>query len=144
MKHTLVFHLISIAKKLQKGIGFKSAPLLLSYSQASALTVIGSQIETSQKEIATKLHLEPATVVTLIDELEKLKLVKRDSHNDDRRKYDINLTNQGKLKAAQIKKKASKLDHFLRSHLTAKEVKNLQSTLEKLFNSLDHWKGGET
>lgn len=144
MKHTLVFHLISIAKKLQKGIGFKLSPLSLSYSQASALTVIGSQKETSQKEIATKLHLEPATVVTLIDELEKLNLVKRDSHFDDRRKYNINLTSQGKTKALQIKKKASKLDNYLRNHLTAKEVKNFQSTLEKLFNSLDHWKGGET
>lgn len=143
MKHTLVFHLISVAKKLQKGIGFKSSASPLSYSQASALSVIDSQKDTSQKEIATRLHLEPASVVTLIDELEKINLVKRNSHNEDRRKYIISLTAKGKSKAVEIRKHVAKLDSYLKSQLTPKEVKTLETITDKLFISLDNWKGGE-
>lgn len=77
-KHTLVFHIIGFARKIQKIIGFKAPPLSLSYSEAAALLIItDSKKDINQTEIASRLHLEPASIVSLIDELEKLGLVKR-------------------------------------------------------------------
>ncbi|MBI2327058.1 winged helix-turn-helix transcriptional regulator [Candidatus Curtissbacteria bacterium] len=143
MKHTLTFHSIGFAKKLDKVIGFKSSPLSLSYSQASAVLVSDSQKEISQREIASHLHLEPATVVTLIDELEKLKLVKRLHTNGDRRKYKVVLTNKGKSAARQIKNRTWRINNYLKSQLSKKEFEMFNKSLEKLTNALDKWKGGE-
>lgn len=143
MKHTLIFHSIDVAKRIQKVIDFKSPPLSLSHSQASALLVIESQKEINQKELASKLRLEPATIVTLIDELERLKLVKRVTINDDRRKYHIALTPAGKNKAKQIKVKTIQLDSFLKNKLSNHELEILHSILTKLTVALGEWRGGE-
>src|SRR3989344_5907956 len=120
MEHTLIFHSIDVAKRIQKVIDFKCPPLSLSHSQASALLVIDSQREITQKELASKLRLEPATIVTLIDELERLKLVQRVT-NADRRKYNIALTTAGKDKIKQIKAKTNQLDSFLKDKLSKQE-----------------------
>lgn len=143
MEHTLIFHSIDVAKRIQKVIDFKCPPLSLSHSQASALLVIDSQRETTQKELASKLRLEPATIVALIDELERLKLVKRATIDADRRKYNITLTTAGTDKIKQIKAKTNQLDNFLKDKLSNQELANLHSILSKLTIALSEWKGGE-
>src|SRR3989344_5012273 len=112
IKHTFVFHIIGLAKKIHKVIGFR-------------------------------LHLEPGSVVSLIDKLEKINLVKRESPDGDRRKYHIILTNIGKRKLRQIKSRAYQLDNALRNKLSEKEITSFFSTLEKIMAYLDDWKGGE-
>src|SRR3990172_12124575 len=104
MKHTLVFHLIGLSKKLQGAIGLKSPLSPLSYSQAAALLVIDSLSKTSQIDIAKKLHLKPASVVTLIDQLEKFNLAKRNIQAKNRRAYQIELTTTGENAVVNIKK----------------------------------------
>lgn len=143
MEHTLIFHSIDVAKRIQKVIAFKSPPLSLSHSQASALLVTDSQKEITQKELASILRLEPATIVTLIDELERLNLVKRVTIDADRRKYHIALTPAGKNKVKQIKAKTIQLDNFLKNKLSNHELEILQSSLTKLTIALGEWKGGE-
>lgn len=143
MGHTIVFHSISLGKKMQKAIGLKAPHLGLSYSQASALTVLESGKNISQSEIASRLSLEPATIVTLVDELERLKLVRRLSHNHDRRKYHISLTTKGQEIAKKIKSRSTKLESFLRNKLTKNEAKLIMNIHEKLINLLKEWKGGE-
>ena len=138
MTHTLVFHLIDLGKKLQK-IGFLNKPQSLSYSQAITLVVINSQIEISQAEIADKLNLKPASIVTLIDELEKLKLVKRQEVVNNRRKYQIILTKQGKLLAAEIAEQIKALENFLKNQLSPDEQEKLHKTVEKLALSIENW-----
>lgn len=143
MKHTIVFHSINFAKRLQKAIGFKAAPLFLSYSEATALLIIDSSKNTIQKEIATKLNLEPASVVNLLDKLEKLNLVKREITKKDRRKHQISLTKEGQKAVRQIQSKALSLDNYLKRHLSVQELQNFTRTLEKLSELISKWKGGE-
>lgn len=143
MKHTLVFHTIILAKKIQKIIGLKLPPFNLSYSEAATLLTIDSQKNICQIEIATRLHLQPASVVTLIDEIEKLKLVRRVVPDGNRRKYHIILTNQGKIKVGQIKNRVNNLDNFFKKNLSPKETQTFRLVLDKLTAYLDEWKGGE-
>ena len=140
MKHTLTFHLIGLSKKLQKVIGFKSQPLALSYSQASALSIINAQEQISQAEIASKLQLKPASVVTIIDGLEKLKLVKRQSPVGNRRKYNIALTTQGAVASKNIKIQTERLENFLKSKLSKKELQYLTSIIDKLSFEVENFK----
>ena len=143
MKHTLVFHTIDVGRRIQKLIDFRAEPISLSYSEASALLILDYHKELSQKTISLMLNLEPASVVTLVDELEKSKLVKRQSVDDDRRKYQIALTAQGLDKVRLIKDRSYKLDNFLVKKLTPAKTDNFLKTLNRLSLHLDEWKGGE-
>ncbi len=135
--HTVVFHLIRAAKKLQNEVGFKTGVLDLSVSEASALLIIDSQKDPSQVDIALKLHLKPASVVTLVDELEKLALVTRTTTQNDRRKYQINLTEKGKEEVKKIKSQTSMIENYIKNILTANELEVLFNALEKLTMSLE-------
>jgi DNA-binding MarR family transcriptional regulator len=137
LPHTLVFHLIDLGKKLQKA-GFSTSPKQLSYSQKIALLVIDSFKQMSQAEIAAKLHLKPASIVTLIDELERLKLVKRKIKASNRRQHEITLTRSGKIQAQKIKKQARSIEKFVKNQLNAQEADKLYATVTKLIQSLDN------
>jgi DNA-binding MarR family transcriptional regulator len=137
MKHTLVFHLIGLSKKLQGAIGLKSPLLPFSYSQAAALLVIDSLPKVSQIDIAKKLHLKPASVVTMIDQLEKFHLVKRRVQAQNRRAYQIELTTTGESEVVNIKKQAWQVENLLKSKLTRQELQSFKSIIEKLTKVMD-------
>lgn len=137
MKHTLVFHLIGLSKKLQGAIGLKSPLLPLSYSQAAALLVIDSLPKASQIDIAKKLHLKPSSVVTLIDQLEKFKLAKRNVQAQNRRAYQIELTSAGENAVVNIKKQTQKIEDLVKSKLTKQELQLFASIIEKLSKVMD-------
>jgi len=139
MKHTIVFHSINLAKKMRKAIGLKLGNPPFSYSQSSALLAIDSQKEISQREIASSLHLQPASVVSLIDELERLKLVLRKPTSFDRRKYNITLTPEGKILAGKIRREASQLENFLREKLGSNEAEKFFLTIGNISSYIDEW-----
>ena len=139
MKHTIVFHTINVAKKMRKAIGLKLGNPPFSYSQSSALLAIDSQKEISQAEIASRLHLQPASVVSVIDELERLKLVIRKPTSFDRRKYNITLTPEGKTLAGKIRVEASQLENFLREKLGANEAEKFFLTIENISSYINQW-----
>lgn len=144
MHHTLVFHTITLGRKVYKSLGHKPFPHSMGATQASAILFISQYGTISQGKIATHLHIEPASMVTLIDELERLKLVRRQKIDGDRRRYQIALTPAGKKSVTGITEITERLDSYLRKHLSAKEVKYLLEVTEKLSTYLDKWKGGET
>lgn len=143
IKHTLLFHTVSLGRKFQKCLDFSLSPVPLSYSQSSTLLLINSKREISQKQISQTLNLEPATVVTVIDDLEDLGLVKRESANGDRRKYQVILTREGRLLMGAINARTARLEKFLKQKLSKKETRFFYLTLNKLDQSLNEWKGGE-
>jgi len=137
MAHTLVFHLIKVSKRIQNSLGLKTGEYALSSSEASALLIIDSKGDTSQIDIALKLHLKPASIVSLIDELEKLKLVKRQTQKKDRRKYEITLTEKGKEEVKKIRARTQTIENAIKSKLTASEASALLSILGKLSDDID-------
>lgn len=135
--HTLVFHIVRLAKKIQELNSYKFAPKNLSYSQAATLLIVDSQNDICQIEISKKLHLKPATIVTLIDELEKLKLVRREINLQNRRRYQIVLTKTGKELVKKIKMQTQKLENLLKKPLTESEINNFKSMLSKLTSAIE-------
>jgi len=150
MKHTLTFHSIKLGKQIQKALNAQTLPFSLGATPATALLPISQYADISQSQIAKHLHLEPASIVGLIDELEKLKLVKRITSKNDRRRYQLTLTDAGINAATIIGKQTEKLDNFLRSKLSIQELNILSELTGKLTDFLDEWeiikltsKGGE-
>lgn len=143
MRHTLAFHAANLGRKLQKFANFKSPLASLCYSQSYALIIIASEKNLTQAQIAARLNLDPASVVSLIDELEEDGLVKRRDSSNDRRKHQVILTVKGRKILNQVEEKTRRLDDFLKDKLTKDEIENFNMTLDKVNLYINQWKGGD-
>ena len=106
----------------------------LTHKQVGLLAVVDAGVATSQREIATQLHVAPSLVVTLVDQLTRSGAVRRTRSQSDRRVQTIEITDEGRrlLKAATAV--ASRLDADLRPPLSPDD----QQALDRLRPSLLH------
>src|ERR1044071_968107 len=83
----------AIARRLQKK--FNSANLNLTIEQWSVLYHLWKQDGISQQELCNASYRDKPSITRLVDNLEKLQLVKRVSSESDRRINRVYLTKQG-------------------------------------------------
>lgn len=83
----------AIARRLQKK--FNAAGLNLTIEQWSVLYHLWKQDGLSQQELCNSTFRDKPSITRLVDNLEKLQLVKRIASDSDRRINLINLTRQG-------------------------------------------------
>ncbi len=67
----------------------------LTTRQFLLMSIVAEGSAQSQQEVSRALHLDPTIVVGLIDELEAGKLLTRQKHSADRRRYVLTLTAKG-------------------------------------------------
>lgn len=131
-----MFHIISLAKKLQKEMSLKSPHLTFSYSEVITLIVLYTRKNISQAGLAQKLSIEAPSVVTLIDKLQNQGLVKRVAQAD-RRKYEIVLTEKGLDAATHVKKHVNRVENLVHQSISENQMLDLFETLEKISQFLD-------
>jgi DNA-binding MarR family transcriptional regulator len=86
----------------------------------------------SQAELSAKSQIDRTTMGGIIDRLEKEGLVKRHPHPDDRRAYQVFLTDKGKAMEDELCTLAIHAQKKLNAPLTAEEQAMLIRLLEKL------------
>jgi MarR family transcriptional regulator, lower aerobic nicotinate degradation pathway regulator len=86
----------------------------------------------SQAELSAKSQIDRTTMGGIIDRLEKEGLVKRHPHPDDRRAYQVFLTDKGKAMEDELCALAINAQKKLNAPLTAEELATLIRLLEKL------------
>ena len=94
-----------LAKASQSGSEFwadKVRHLGVTASQAMVLNFLGEEDRILSRSLGQKLQISSATMTGTIDRLEKLSLVERQPHPDDRRAILICLTPQGRRYARKI------------------------------------------
>ncbi|MEG8104159.1 MULTISPECIES: MarR family winged helix-turn-helix transcriptional regulator [Actinomyces] len=106
----------------------------LSHKQVGLLAVVDAGVATSQREIATRLHVAPSLVVTLVDQLTSTGAVRRTRSRSDRRVQIIEITDEGRKLLKTATDVASRLDADLRTSLSP----NDQQALDRLLPSLLH------
>ena len=104
----------------------------LSHKQVGLLAVVDAGVATSQREIATRLHVAPSLVVTLVDQLTSTGAVRRTCSRNDRRVQTIEITDEGRRLLKAATDIASRLDADLRTLLSPGE----QQALDRLLPSL--------
>jgi MarR family transcriptional regulator, transcriptional regulator for hemolysin len=107
----------------------------LGVSQASWTTIAAiakADAAMSQIELANKLGLEAATMVSMIDRLAKAGLVLREASSSDRRIKLIVLTEEGKQLFSKVKKEADIFRMELLSDIDAKKLLVATELLERL------------
>jgi len=94
-----------LTKASQAGIGFwanKVKHLGVTASQAMLLNFLGEEDRILSRSLGQKLQISSATMTGILDRLEKLALLERQPHPDDRRAILICLTEQGRKYAKKI------------------------------------------
>ena len=84
-------------KALSRCLSHELAKVGISFNQYYYLRVLFEANGISQMELSERVDVDPTTVVTVVDTLERQKLVERRKDPADRRKAPIYLTRKGKL-----------------------------------------------
>jgi DNA-binding MarR family transcriptional regulator len=108
------------------------ASLGLSPAQSGMLRVIGQSSGISQKALAEKISILPSRLVVLVDELEELGLVRRGDSADDRRVYELSLTEKGRRALEAVGRVARAHDDAFLAPLNAQERAELSGLLARL------------
>ena len=106
-------------------------PLGLSRATWMLLAIVSRSEGLSQSELASRLGLEGASVVRLVDRLEKERLIERRT-GADRRVKTIHLRDKGAAVAAEIRKVAAGLRAEVFRGISARELEAAAAVLAKL------------
>ncbi len=104
--------------------------------QLWAIKTIAQDAPIMVSDIASRMHLHPATVVGILDRLEARELVARIRSTVDRRVVRVELTAQGRALVTKAPAVAQGLLVAGLEKLTGKELKNIASGLDQLVTIL--------
>ena len=124
-----------LTKASQAGIGFwanKVKHLDVTASQALLLNFLGEEDRILSRSLGQKLQISSATMTGILDRLEKLALVERQPHPDDRRAILICLTDQGRKYAKEINSIMVKANREYLERLDSEQTKAFRETLRIL------------
>ena len=107
----------------------------LTHKQVGLLAVVDAGVATSQREIATQLHVVPSLVVTLVDQLTSAGAVRRTRSRSDRRVQTIEITDEGRSLLKAATDIASRLDADMRTHLSPDDQQALDRFLPSLLRA---------
>jgi DNA-binding MarR family transcriptional regulator len=111
-------------------------PLDLTPKQFVTLEFVSKNPEIQQKDIAHHVGTSPPMMVSILDNLDKRKLVRRERSQDDRRRQYVRLTEHGAALLEEIKQKAFEVEELFAAEtgLTCEEYQTLLKLLKKVAN----------
>lgn len=112
----------------------------LGLSQASWVAVAaiaGAESPLSQSELAQRLGVEGATVVTMVDRLVKIGLVLRIPTPADRRKKLLVVTDEGKALYEKVRTEADALGKEILEDVDARDMQVAMRVLEKVYSATE-------
>lgn len=101
-------------------------------SHGDILVCLYQNDKMTMKEIADKINRTKPTVTVLVDKLEKLGYLKRETSQDDSRYTYIVLTKKGKDFKPVFEKISNKLNDMLYKNLSKNESDILENLLQKI------------
>lgn len=107
-------------------------PNALTPARLSALSIINTRSGINQSELAAELRITRASVVKVIDTLESLGFVQRQSIAGDRRSYALVVTDQGKNELLGMRQRMDAYELAISSRLSTAERAQLMALLAKV------------
>jgi MarR family transcriptional regulator, lower aerobic nicotinate degradation pathway regulator len=99
------------------------------------LNILGAREGAIQQELGSAMGIDPSTMVSLIDELERAGLAKRRPHPTDRRAREVAITPKGRRLLEQARGMATQVEDEVLRGLTAAERRELLSLLRRALSS---------
>lgn len=130
--------LVVLGKRAQRAFAAALEPDGLRAPHFDVVSLLSQRGASSQAEIARTLVLEPAHLVTLLDELEKRSLVLRSPDPSDRRRYSVALTTHGTTMVHRLSAAALEVEAELLAELKPAERVQLRKLLQRLTRKGEH------
>jgi DNA-binding MarR family transcriptional regulator len=99
------------------------------------LNVLGAREGAIQQELGSTMGVDPSTMVSLIDQLEKAGLAKRRTHPADRRAREVAITPKGRRALERARAMAFEVEDEVLGGLTAAERRQLLQLLRRALGS---------
>ncbi len=128
------FLLAQVGSHAARKFAERLAPLRLLPPHAGILGVLSKSGGLSQQGLAEVLHMHPSGLVAIIDELEERGLVKRQDSLDDRRTYELHLTDKGQAALRDIGRVGQEHNESLCATLSQREREQLTGFLQRIAN----------
>lgn len=125
----------AVARRMQKN--FRDAGLDITIEQWSVLYHLWKEDGLSQQDLCNRTFRDKPSITRLIDNLEKLKLVKRTTSKHDKRKNQIYLTDSAKdLQQHTIDLANKTMDEALVG-IAKDEIETVKIVLQKVYDNLN-------
>ena len=124
----------AIARRLQKN--FKQEGIEITIEQWSVLYHLWKKDGMSQQELCNASFRDKPSITRLVDNLEKLKLVKRISSSTDRRMNMITLTDAAKKLQERTMVIASNTLNEALEGVSANDIERAKSVLQQVYDNL--------
>ena len=124
----------AIARRLQKN--FKQASVDITIEQWSVLYHLWKENGMSQQQLCDATFRDKPSITRLVDNLEKLKLVKRVASKDDRRKNLIYLTPEAQQLQEQSMELANQTLNESLEGVTNGQIEIAKEVLNKVYENL--------
>jgi len=108
----------------------------LNFSQNRILLVLHREGPMTQKALMCKMQIQPGSLSEVLAKVEGAGLVERRRCEDDRRNFEIRLTQEGILQAEAFERDRQDMAQLLFETLSPDEKQHLSDILFKLH---DHW-----
>ena len=92
--------------------------------------------QVTQKELSQACSIDPATLSRALDRLEAMGLILRQDHPNSRRAVMIELTKEGRAKAAQVVETFAHIDDVMLQGIGDEEAETFLKTLEQVYRNL--------
>ncbi|MDH4944154.1 MarR family transcriptional regulator [Sulfurimonas sp. C5] len=131
------YHFISTSVVIKRLIESRIQEYDLTHLQFSILMNLYRNNTTTQKELLKYVYGDEASVTRLIDRLESKGYLKRVQSQDDKRKKNISLTEEGRFLVQKLVHFAKEVNQELIKDLDQDEAEEFLRLLQKVSSSLD-------
>ena len=115
------------AQKNLHGGGFD-----ITIDQGMILTIIRENPGISQQQIAARAFKDHASVTRIIENLVGMKILHRDFHPDDRRRFNLSITEPGSALITQIEPVVEANRKKALAGISSQEIEMLKKVLQKI------------
>ncbi len=134
--NTLHYYLMADHSLFHKAIFTSVKRIGLTSGQPKILDYLAEHDGTVQKDIAAGCCIEPATLTSILNGMEKEKLVERKTNDSNRRSYQIYLTPKGKTLCEIIRQEFAAIEYKALNGFKAEEKKLLNDYLDRIYTNM--------
>ncbi|RCS23637.1 MarR family transcriptional regulator [Phyllobacterium salinisoli] len=138
LRSEMVDALSKVSRKLRTLFDGRVKEQGLTLARARILLVLNNQEGLYQKELAEVLEIENATMVRLLDGLEKQNFIERRAVEGDRRAKQIVMTRAGREQAELVVKLAENVRHDLLDSVSDDDLAATVRVLHAMGHSIDN------
>lgn len=133
------FHYLLMANHImfQKALFHNIKELDLTLGQPKVLDYLGQNDGAMQKEIAQGCHIEPASLSTILNGMEKNGLITRNMNKQNRRNIHIFMTEKGKTIYKQIQQEFISIEKKAFHDFSEEQTEQFKQYMIKIYKNLE-------